>query len=175
MVLSRLEWSGVVCSGLRCAEVVVSVRKIMMMSMMMMVTLMIMLKMTLMRMMMMMMRMMMTMMMMIMLMMLIMVMMMMMMMMIMIVVTGAFLPLSHCVNLLALTAQRVSLCRRGGSPPHGRTATALEQVLSRNGHPTRVSLPVLVALVVRYFRLAMSCTCRDLASPLLGLVVPVRV
>ena len=152
MILSRLERSGVVCSGLRCAEVVVSVRKIMMMSMMMMVTLMIMLKMMLMRMMMMM-RMMMTMMMMIrMMMMMIMVMMMMM---IMIVVTGAFLPLSHCVNLLALTAQRVSLCRRGGSPPHGRTATALEQVLSRNGRATRVSLQVLVALVVRRFRLAV--------------------
>ena len=152
MILSRLERSGVVCSGLRCAEVVVSVRKIMMMSMMMMVTLMIMLKMTLMRMMMMM-RMMMTMMMMIMMMM--MMIMVMMMMMIMIVVTGAFLPLSHCVNLLALTAQRVSLCRRGGSPPHGRTATALEQVLSRNGRATRVSLQVLVALVVRRFRLAV--------------------
>ena len=151
MILSRLERSGVVCSGLRCAEVVVSVRKIMMMSMMMMVTLMIMLKMMLMRMMMMM-RMMMTMMMMIMMMMMMMVMMMMM---IMIVVTGAFLPLSHCVNLLALTAQRVSLCRRGGSPPHGRTATALEQVLSRNGRATRVSLQVLVALVVRRFRLAV--------------------
>ena len=152
MILSRLERSGVVCSGLRCAEVVVSVRKIMMMSMMMMVTLMIMLKMMLMRMMMMM-RMMMTMMMMIMMMM--MMIMVMMMMMIMIVVTGAFLPLSHCVNLLALTAQRVSLCRRGGSPPHGRTATALEQVLSRNGRATRVSLQVLVALVVRRFRLAV--------------------
>ena len=151
MILSRLERSGVVCSGLRCAEVVVSVRKIMMMSMVMMVTLMIMLKMMLMRMMMMM-RMMMTMMMMIMMMMMMMVMMMMM---IMIVVTGAFLPLSHCVNLLALTAQRVSLCRRGGSPPHGRTATALEQVLSRNGRATRVSLQVLVALVVRRFRLAV--------------------
>ena len=151
MILSRLERSGVVCSGLRCAEVVVSVRKIMMMSMMMMVTLMIMLKMMLMRMMMM--RMMMTMMMMIMMMM--MMIMVMMMMMIMIVVTGAFLPLSHCVNLLALTAQRVSLCRRGGSPPHGRTATALEQVLSRNGRATRVSLQVLVALVVRRFRLAV--------------------
>ena len=152
MVLSRLERSGVVCSGLRCAEVVVPVRKIMMMSMMMMVTLMIMLKMTLMRMMMMM-RMMMTMMMMIMMMM--MMIMVMMMMMSMIVVIGAFLPLSHCVNLLALTAQRVSLCRRGGSPPHGRTATALEQVLSRNGRATRVSLQVLVALVVRRFRLAV--------------------
>ena len=152
MILSRLERSGVVCSGLRCAEVVVSVRKIMMMSMMMMVTLMIMLKMMLMRMMMMM-RMMMTMMMMIMMMM--MMIMVMMLMMIMIVVTGAFLPLSHCVNLLALTAQRVSLCRRGGSPPHGRTATALEQVLSRNGRATRVSLQVLVALVVRRFRLAV--------------------
>ena len=100
----------------------------------------------------MMMRMMMTMMMMIMMMMM---MIMVMMMMIMIVVTGAFLPLSHCVNLLALTAQRVSLCRRGGSPPHGRTATALEQVLSRNGRATRVSLQVLVALVVRRFRLAV--------------------
>ena len=33
----------------------------------------------------------------------------------------------------------------------------------------------LEALVVRWFRLAMSCTCRDLASLLLGLVVPVRV
>ena len=152
MILSRLERSGVVCSGLRCAEVVVSVRKIMMMSMVMMVTLMIMLKMMLMRMMMMM-RMMMTMMMMIMMMM--MMIMVMMMMTIMIVVTGAFLPLSHCVNLLALTAQRVSLCRRGGSPPHGRTATALEQVLSRNGRATRVSLQVLVALVVRRFRLAV--------------------
>ena len=150
MILSRLERSGVVCSGLRCAEVVVSVRKIMMMSMMMMVTLMIMLKMLLM---MMMMRMMMTMMMMIMMMM--MMIMVMMMMMSMIVVIGAFLPLSHCVNLLALTAQRVSLCRRGGSPPHGRTATALEQVLSRNGRATRVSLQVLVALVVRRFRLAV--------------------
>ena len=88
-------------------------------------------------------------------MMLMMMIMVMMMMMIMIVVTGAFLPLSHCVNLLALTAQRVSLCRRGGSPPHGRTATALEQVLSRNGRATRVSLQVLVALVVRRFRLAV--------------------
>ena len=44
MILSRLERSGLVCSGLRCAEVVVSVRKIMMMSMMMMVTLLIMLR-----------------------------------------------------------------------------------------------------------------------------------
>ena len=99
----------------------------------------------------------------------------MMMMMMMMAVTGAFLPLSNAGNWLTLAGQRVSLCREGGSPSHGGAATALEQVLSRNGHPTRVSLPVLVALVVRYFRLAMSCTCRDLASPLLGLVVPVRV
>ena len=99
----------------------------------------------------------------------------MMMMMMMMAVTGAFLPLSNAGNWLTLAGQRVSQCREGGSPSHGGAATALEQVLSRNGHPTRVSLPVLVALVVRYFRLAMSCTCRDLASPLLGLVVPVRV
>ena len=97
------------------------------------------------------------------------------MMMMMMAVTGAFLPLSNAGNWLTLAGQRVSQCREGGSPSHGGAATALEQVLSRNGHPTRVSLPVLVALVVRYFRLAMSCTCRDLASPLLGLVVPVRV
>ena len=109
-------------------------------------------------------------------MMLMMMMMVVMMMMMMMAVTGAFLPLSNAGNWLTLAGQRVSQCREGGSPSHGGgAATALEQVLSRNGHPTRVSLPVLVALVVRYFRLAMSCTCRDLASPLLGLVVPVRV
>ena len=110
-----------------------------------------------------------------MLMMMMMMMMVAMMMMMMMAVTGAFLPLSNAGNWLTLAGQRVSQCREGGSPSHGGAATALEQVLSRNGHPTRVSLPVLVALVVRYFRLAMSCTCRDLASPLLGLVVPVRV
>ena len=110
-----------------------------------------------------------------MLMMMMMMMMVVMMMMMMMAVTGAFLPLSNAGNWLTLAGQRVSQCREGGSPSHGGAATALEQVLSRNGHPTRVSLPVLVALVVRYFRLAMSCTCRDLASPLLGLVVPVRV
>merc|ERR1712026_171372 len=81
-------------------------------------------------------------------------MMMIMVMMMMMVVAGAFLPLSNAGNWLTLAGQRVSLCREGGSPPHGGTATALEQVLSRNGHATRVSLQVLVALVVRWFRLA---------------------
>ena len=80
---------------------------------------------------------------------------MMMMMMMMMAVTGAFLPLSNGGNWLALAAQRVSQCREGGSPSHGGAATALEQVLSRNGRATRVSLQVLVALVVRRFRLAV--------------------
>ena len=70
-----------------------------------------------------------------------MIMMMMMMMMVMVmvmmtmmVVAGAFLPLSDAGNWLTLPGQRVSLCRKGGSPPHGGTTTALEQVLGRNGH-----------------------------------------
>ena len=93
--------------------------------------------------------------MMLMMMMMMMVVMMMMMMMMMMAVTGAFLPLSNAGNWLTLTGQRVSQCREGGSPSHGGAATALEQVLSRNGRATRVSLQVLVALVVRRFRLAV--------------------
>ena len=81
--------------------------------------------------------------------------MMVMVMMTMMVVAGAFLPLSNAGNWLTLAGQRVSLCREGGSPPHGGTAATLEQVLGRNGHATRASLQVLVALVVRRFRLAM--------------------
>ena len=61
-------------------------------------------------------------------------MMMVMVMMTMMVVAGAFLPLSDAGNWLTLPGQRVSLCRKGGSPPHGGTTTALEQVLGRNGH-----------------------------------------
>ena len=61
-------------------------------------------------------------------------MMMVMVMMTMMVVAGAFLPLSDAGNWLTLPGQRVSLCRNGGSPPHGGTTTALEQVLGRNGH-----------------------------------------
>ena len=64
----------------------------------------------------------------------IMMMMMVMVMMTMMVVAGAFLPLSDAGNWLTLPGQRVSLCRKGGSPPHGGTTTALEQVLGRNGH-----------------------------------------
>ena len=63
----------------------------------------------------------------------------------------ADLPLSNGGNWLALAAQRVSLCREGGSPPHGGTAATLEQVLGRNDHATAAA----VALVVRRFRLAM--------------------
>ena len=63
----------------------------------------------------------------------------------------ADLPLSNGGNWLALPAQRVRLCREGGSPPHGGTAATLEQVLGRNGHATAAA----VALVVRRFRLAM--------------------
>ena len=83
---------------------------------------------------MMMMMMLMMMLMMMMMMMMLMLIMMMMMMMMMMVVAGAFLPLSDAGNWLTLPGQRVSLCRKGGSPPHGGTTTALEQVLGRNGH-----------------------------------------
>ena len=67
-------------------------------------------------------------------MMMMMMMMLVMVMMTMMVVAGAFLPLSDAGNWLTLAGQRVSPCRQGGSPPHGGTTTALEQVLGRNGH-----------------------------------------